>query len=128
QKLLSKDAADRYTDANLVVGDLSQAIGQPLPVETVAIRESFLQASRFVGRDMEIAQLMTALTETAGGQGSLWVVRGESGVGKSRLIDELRARALVKGVLVLRGQAVESGLPYQVWREPLRRLAVHVNL
>ena len=50
---------------------------------------------------------------------------GESGVGKSRLLDELRTRALVQGALVLRGQAVsEGGLPYQLWREVMRWLAL----
>lgn len=63
------------------------------------------------------------------GQGSGWLVGGESGVGKSRLLEELRTQALVKGALVLRGQAVEGGgLPYQLWREPLRRLLLHSSL
>jgi serine/threonine protein kinase/tetratricopeptide (TPR) repeat protein len=123
-RLLGKNPSERYTDANAVIDDLGEAIGKPLPVETAAIRESFLQASRFIGREKELSQLLAALGEAEAGGGSFWIIRGESGVGKSRLIDELRARALVKGVLVLRGQAVDSGLPYQVWREPLRRLAL----
>ncbi|MBC7813378.1 MAG: tetratricopeptide repeat protein, partial [Burkholderiales bacterium] len=58
-------------------------------------------------------------------QGSAWLIGGESGVGKSRLLDELRTLALVDGALVLRGQAVtEGGLPYQVWRDPMRRLVI----
>ena len=57
------------------------------------------------------------------GKGSLWLIGGESGVGKSRLIEELRTRALIEGVLTLRGQTVSAGgLPYQLWRDPLRRL------
>jgi hypothetical protein len=57
------------------------------------------------------------------------LIGGESGVGKSRLLDELRTHALVKGFIVVRGQAVEGGgLPYQLWREPLRRLALMTAL
>ncbi len=63
------------------------------------------------------------------GRGSGWLVGGESGVGKSRLLDELRAMALVQGALVLRGQAVSGGRRgYQVWLEVLRWLALLSDL
>jgi tetratricopeptide (TPR) repeat protein len=56
-------------------------------------------------------------------------VGGEGGVGKSRLTDELRAEALVRGVLVVRGQEVaDGGLPYQAWRDPARRLCLNTAL
>jgi tetratricopeptide (TPR) repeat protein len=56
-------------------------------------------------------------------------VGGESGVGKSRLTDELRIIGLVEGAQVLTGQAVSEGeSPYQVWREVLRRLALVADL
>jgi serine/threonine protein kinase/tetratricopeptide (TPR) repeat protein len=129
QKLLAKDPRQRYDDASVVIRDLSAAIGEPLPVETVATRESFLQAAQFVGREAEMGQLTDALNEALAGRGSAWLIGGESGVGKSRLLDELRTRALVAGALVLRGQAVsEAGGPHQVWRDPLRRLALIADL
>jgi serine/threonine protein kinase/tetratricopeptide (TPR) repeat protein len=46
----------------------------------------------FVGRERELAQLLDRYRRAAAGEGQLVLVRGESGVGKSRLIDELRAR------------------------------------
>jgi serine/threonine protein kinase/tetratricopeptide (TPR) repeat protein len=129
RKLLDKSPQDRYTDASSVIRDLSVAIGIPLPVETVATRESFLQAAEFVGRDAEFAGLETALTAAMTGQGSVWLVAGESGVGKSRLLNEVRTHALVAGSLVMRGQAIgEAGSPYHIWREPLRRLCLITDL
>ncbi len=122
---LAKDPNQRYASAGEVVDALSTATGQPVPEESRAIRESFLAAARFVGRDAELAQLTGALQQAAEGKGSAWLVGGESGVGKSRLLDELRTQALVAGATVVRGQTVEDrGAPYQVWREPLRRLAL----
>ncbi|MCP4356576.1 MAG: AAA family ATPase [Chloroflexi bacterium] len=57
------------------------------------------------------------LAEAVAGKGSAWLVGGESGIGKSRLLDELRTQALVGGASVLCGQAVENGgQPYQLWR------------
>jgi tetratricopeptide (TPR) repeat protein len=124
-RLLSKQPTQRHPSAEAVIVDLCAVLGQPPPAESVAIRESFLQAATFVGREQEMAQLSAALAQALHGQGSAWLVGGESGVGKSRLLEELRTQALVQGALVLRGQAVEgSGLPYQLWREPLRRLAL----
>jgi serine/threonine protein kinase/tetratricopeptide (TPR) repeat protein len=129
QKLLKKNPAERYQDAIRVIADLCAAIGQPVPAESDAQRESFLQAAQFVGRDSELARLMDSLDAANNGRGSVWLVGGESGIGKSRLIDELAIRALVHGAIVLRGQGVTGGgLPYQLWREPLRRLVLSTPL
>lgn len=128
-RLLAKDPAARYSDADAVIRDLSAAIEQDPPPENSIIRESFLQAAQFIGREAELAQLMDALQDTMQGHGSAWLVGGESGVGKSRLLDELRTQALVAGALVLRGQAVEGGgLPYQLWRDVARLLVLQVPL
>jgi len=128
-RLLAKTPAARYLTANEVIERLCLAIGQSAPVESAAIRESYLQAARFVGRDVELEQLDEALEKAVQSKGSTWLVGGEIGVGKSRLLDELRVRALVDGCLVLRGQGVEGGgLPYQLWREALRRISLTVPL
>ncbi len=124
-RLLAKSPADRYYDAYDVIQELCAAMGQEVPAESPAIRESFLQAAEFVGRHVELDQLTKALANSIIGQGSAWLVGGESGVGKSRLLEELRTHALVEGVMLLRGQAVsEGGLPYEVWHDPLRRLVL----
>jgi class 3 adenylate cyclase/tetratricopeptide (TPR) repeat protein len=46
----------------------------------------------FVGRASELAQLRDRWRKAAAGEGQLVLVRGESGVGKSRLLQELRAQ------------------------------------
>lgn len=121
--LVAKDPTERYQQASAVIYDLCRALQQPLPTEAPAIRESFLQAAKFVGRDHELQALIAALEAAHQGQGSVWLVGGESGVGKSRLVDELRIRALVKGAIVVQGQGnAQGGIPYQFWREPMRRL------
>lgn len=128
-RLLAKSPSARYRDANQVIRELGEALGQPLQLETAATRESFLQAARLVGRDTELKTLSDALEGAIAGKGSAWLVAGESGVGKSRLVEELRALAMVRGALVLRGQATaEKASPYQLLRPALRWLCLLTDL
>ncbi|MEM7799899.1 MAG: AAA family ATPase, partial [Chloroflexota bacterium] len=125
-KLLAKDPANRFQQPHQVISALIEALDLPIIEENEAIRESYLQAAKFVGRRAEMAQLENALAEAADGLGSAWLIGGESGVGKSRLIRQIQSHALVNGFQLLRGQEVEEkgGAPYQLWREPLRQLIV----
>lgn len=128
RRLLVKDPAARLAKAELAIAAFSEAIGRPPPTETAIVRESFLQSARFIGRDQELRELRRVLTAVTNGRGAAWLMGGESGVGKSRLLDELRAEALVKGALVLRGYAVSSGGgAYRVWQEILLSLCLIVQ-
>ncbi|MBZ0293092.1 MAG: protein kinase [Anaerolineae bacterium] len=124
-RLLAKNPAERYQEAREVIRHFYEVTGEQNTLDNAATRESFLQSARFVGRETEYETLSQALADTNKGNGSTWLVGGESGVGKSRLLDELRTLALVNGVTVLRGQAVSDGSsPYLIWREALRWLAL----
>jgi tetratricopeptide (TPR) repeat protein len=128
-RLLAKSRDERYDDPVQVIHDLCMATDSPPPSESEAIRESFLQAAKFVGREKEMARLAGMLEEISNGRGVALLVGGESGVGKSRLMEELRIRALVEGVLVLRGQAVQAGRsPYELWRNVLRSMSLYADI
>jgi len=130
QRLMSKAPDDRYSSAASALAAIAEAIERPDVGETEATRESFLQAAKFVGRGTELDQLKSAWRDVRrGGAGRLWLIGGESGVGKSRLMDELRVYALVTGAPVMRGQAVSNaGSSYQLWREIARYLALQEDL
>jgi tetratricopeptide (TPR) repeat protein len=124
-KLLEKELTKRYRHANYVLEALATIAPFDIAQENQDIRNSYLQAARFVGREKEMQILKAALEKAFEGQGSLWLIGGESGAGKSRLINEVRIRALMRGALTLIGQGViEGGLPYHLWRNPVRHLAL----
>ncbi len=129
-RLMNKKPETRYPSADAAIAALYRFMGDAPRAESHAVRESFLQAAAFIGRTDELKRLTSSLEVAhAEGRGSAWLIGGESGVGKSRLVDELRTLALVRGATVVRGQAVEDGgLPYQVWRAPVRRLALSAAL
>ncbi len=129
ERLLAADPRRRYRDAREVIGDLGNALACDFAVETPVTRESVLQTTPLVGRDAELGILEAALGAAMQGRGSTWLVAGESGVGKSRVLEELRTRALVDGAAVVSGQAInEGGSPYHVWRPVMRALLLRVEV
>jgi predicted ATPase/DNA-binding CsgD family transcriptional regulator len=79
-----------------------------------------------VGRAAELQQLEDALADASSGRASLAFVAGDSGVGKTRLVNELLHRAEGAGAHVLSGDAVELGegeVPYAALMSALRPLA-----
>lgn len=127
-KLLMRSPEERYPSAQLVVHDLAQAYPFLTVIESVTLRENVLQNAPFVGRENEYNQLRQALqslVETYLMAGSAWLIAGESGVGKSRLLNEIRTVAVTRGVLVLNGQCLsEGGAVHELWRQPLRLLCL----
>jgi DNA-binding SARP family transcriptional activator/tetratricopeptide (TPR) repeat protein len=66
-------------------------------------------AGIFVGRDEELTALLAALEQAQAGHGSVCLISGEPGIGKSRLADELTAHARDRDFGVLRGRCWEAG-------------------
>jgi predicted ATPase len=85
-----------------------------------------VSSATFVGRTAELAVLDAALDGSAAGVPAFAFVAGESGVGKSRLVGEFEARAVVRGARVLVGRCLELGgavFPYAPLVDALRPVA-----
>ncbi len=74
-----------------------------------------------VGREREQATLRQALDDMLTGHGSLVLVSGEAGIGKTTLVDWLADEATDQGGLVLRGGCYDltATPPYGPWAEAL---------
>jgi eukaryotic-like serine/threonine-protein kinase len=82
-----------------------------------------------IGRESQSMQLSAGLTQAQDGAGSLWLVGGESGIGKTRLLQELSGLARCREILVLEGGAANTpGHPYEALYAPLRHLALVGNI
>ena len=75
-----------------------------------------------VGREGELGALEAALASARGGSGRLIEIVGEPGIGKSRLNEELLARATDIPCLRATGEAFTATTPYMLWRELLRQI------
>ena len=64
--------------------------------------------SVFVGREKEFAELQRRLNSAIAGEGQFAVVAGEPGIGKTRLLEELKNLAVVRKIRVLYGRFVEQ--------------------
>jgi tetratricopeptide (TPR) repeat protein len=83
---------------------------------------SLSKSPLFVGRERELAALTAGLDDALAGRGALFLVSGEPGIGKSRLTDELAARARAREARVLTGRCWEAGgaPAYWPWVQSLR--------
>ncbi|MBN1873181.1 MAG: GAF domain-containing protein [Anaerolineae bacterium] len=115
-KLMSPSPADRYNDANEVIQALNVLSGSTYPLETRAIQQSYIQSGTFIGREFEITRLQGLLMHALQKQGRLVFITGAAGVGKSRLVRELRLQAQMQRVLVCEGLCDEyARSPYRPW-------------
>lgn len=125
RRMLRRRPEERYQSADEVLRALEAAIGATIPLETAETRESFLQAAVLVGRNEELRILRNALDDLRHAKGGAILIGGESGVGKSRLISELRTLASVYRCWIVDGQCItEASGIQQEWLPLLHMLCV----
>src|SRR5262245_38577784 len=76
-----------------------------------------------VGREREQAALREALAAALAGRGSLVLIGGEAGIGKTALAEEVGREATAQGALSLVGRCYDltETPPYGPWAEALAR-------
>ncbi|MDY6790682.1 MAG: adenylate/guanylate cyclase domain-containing protein [Thermodesulfobacteriota bacterium] len=66
-------------------------------------------SSTLIGRNKELNKLKLHLSKVINGEGSIINLVGEAGIGKSRLIEELKKQEAIKNVALLEGRALAFG-------------------
>jgi tetratricopeptide (TPR) repeat protein len=129
-RLLEKDPQKRPASATEVL-EVLEAIeagkAEKLSTEqSKALAENPLYRRVFVGREAELRQLQSAFDAATSGQGSLTMVVGEPGIGKTALCEQLATYVGLRGGCALVGHCYEEGslsLPYLAFVEALRAYA-----
>ena len=80
------------------------------------------QRQSLIGREGELEQLEGGLADARAGRGSLFLVTGVAGIGKTRLAEVLSERADADGMLTVWGRCWENpgAPPYWPWAQALR--------
>ena len=94
------------------VGPLAlKGVGRPVVVwRPTEMRNSAPDAHALVGRRSEIGQLRAVLDACVNGStGAALLIRGEAGIGKTRLMDELKSIALASGMSCTAGYVLDFG-------------------
>lgn len=72
-----------------------------------------LLCPQIIGRTPELAALRSLVEQAkGGGQGHIALIAGEAGIGKSRLVTELKTTAVAQGFLVVQGACFPTDLTY----------------
>jgi len=66
------------------------------------------RSAPFVGRSSDMALLSRRVPDARAGRGAAVLVHGEAGIGKSRLLGEVRQEADRLGMIVAGGRAVQD--------------------
>ncbi len=85
-------------------------------------RQVMVQRLPLTGRNAELGVIRKAFTSARGGAGRLIEIIGDTGIGKTRLLEALRDAVAGFQKLHATCEAYTSSIPYVVWRELLREM------
>jgi len=131
-KLLNKDPDDRYQSARGLHHDLEDlsaidAAGEPFALGRRDTGLRYVEMP-FVGRTEELSSLAAVREETRAKKGSILVIEGEGGSGKSRLVRELLHAAGAEPLFMLAGKAKRGEvIPFGALREAIDGLLARAN-
>jgi signal transduction histidine kinase/tRNA A-37 threonylcarbamoyl transferase component Bud32 len=122
-KLLHKDPDLRYQSARGLLADLERFRSGESEFE-IGSNDQKIKLSyqtRLIARDTEIKKMANLYDSAMQGKGSLCLISGEAGIGKSRLIEEIKGYVYEKNGLFIKGRCLnyENKFPYQPFKDAI---------
>jgi serine/threonine-protein kinase len=115
---LAKNPTERYASAGDLVAALTNltetkppSVAPPQPDQPQEKKQPLLTPA-LIGRSQELSQLERALAAVQTGLGRCARVSGEAGIGKSRLLAEIRSEAAGRGFAILVGRCFEQDMAF----------------
>ncbi len=132
QKLLAKNAEDRYQTARGLHADLERCLCQlqdkgriePFALGSDDFTGHLQIPQKLYGRQAELEQLRAVLDSAISGAAQLLLVAGYSGVGKTALVHEANPYAIAKQAIFLEGKfdQLQRAVPYSGWSQAFTQL------
>ncbi len=120
-KLIAKDPEQRYSSVSGFIYDLNRYIngGRNFNIGCKDKRKKISYYMSMVERDSEFKVLSNAIINASYKKGSALLITGGSGVGKSRLVKEIRSYVCTSDGLFLQGRCLnnENKNPYQPFKD-----------
>lgn len=125
-KLLQKDPDLRYQSARGLLADLDFVLKGEYDFEIGGKDQKIklTYQTRLVGREHELRKIENLFDNAAKGSGSICLIAGEAGIGKSRLVEDIRAYVYERNGLFIRGRCLnyENKFPYQPFKDAIDEL------
>lgn len=123
-KLLSKNPENRYQRAPEVIEAINSLAHKDFQIDIQDVEQSYLLSGKLIGRKKESSlfqeHIQKLLKDKTGG---FLLIRGESGIGKTRLLNEFKYQIQLNKVNFFSGKfSYEGGTPYQPIKEILRQI------
>jgi len=122
-KLISKEPESRYQTAKGLLADLEtfKSGNRSFVIAKQDRLKKLLFRTRLIGREEELLKLKMGFEKARSGKGLLCLVKGEAGMGKSRLVDEMRSYVYENKGIFITGKCYdqENKIPYQPFRDIL---------
>ncbi|MBU1076688.1 MAG: protein kinase, partial [Spirochaetes bacterium] len=126
-KLLNKDPELRYQSAKGLLHDLEryQKGEMDFIVAEKDQKTKLTYQTRLVGRQEELKQIREAYERAKDSEGNICLIGGEPGIGKSRLVEEMKEYLYEQGYegggLFIHGRCLnqENKIPYQPFRDSI---------
>jgi len=104
-RMIAYHPTDRYAGGVEVIEDINRKLNTNYPLETPETRRAYVMGADFIGRDAELHTIKTALMESS--QPQLVLLTGEAGIGKSRLIQELKKHCRIHHIRFVEAKCIE---------------------
>jgi predicted ATPase/signal transduction histidine kinase/tRNA A-37 threonylcarbamoyl transferase component Bud32 len=122
-KLLQKDPDLRYQSAGGLWADLERYRNGELRFEIGAKDQKIklTYQTRLIGRETELAAIKELINRTKSGHGNICLIAGEAGIGKSRIVEEIKSLVYEKNELFISGRCIncQNKTPYQPFKDAI---------
>lgn len=122
-KLLQKDPDLRYQSARGLWADLERYQNKEWRFEIGSQDQKvkLTYQTRLVGRETELERIKELIKQTKAGHGSICFIAGEAGIGKSRVVEDIRSLVYEMDELFISGRCINcpNKTPYQPFKDAI---------